>query len=134
MVRFARTASRISRTEPTSERFERPRDFDLAGYWAESTAAYERETPRTAVTVRVRRERLGRLGDVVGQRVMDEAERISNDDPAGWLVLRLALDWPDEIPGRLLAMGPDLEIVEPADMRAKIAALAGGMIERYATG
>ncbi|HEY7936668.1 MAG TPA: WYL domain-containing protein [Candidatus Limnocylindrales bacterium] len=126
--------SRISRTEPTGERFERPRDFDLAGYWAESTAAYERETPRTAVTVRVRRERLGRLRDVVGQRVMDEAERLSEIDEAGWLVLRLALDWPDEIPGRLLAMGPDLEIVEPASMRAEIAALAGGVSERYATG
>jgi predicted DNA-binding transcriptional regulator YafY len=126
--------SRISRSEPTGERFERPRDFDLAGYWTESTAAYERETPRTTVTVRVRRERMGRLRDVVSQRVMEDAEHLSEDDPAGWSTLRLALDWPDEIAGRLLALGPDLEIVEPASLRAEIVALAGGVTERYATG
>jgi predicted DNA-binding transcriptional regulator YafY len=125
--------SRIDRTEPTGERFERP-DFDLAGYWAESTAAFERETPRTAVTVLVRRERLGRLGEVVGQRVMDEVERLPGDEPTGWLRLRLALDWPDEIAGRLLTLGPDLEILDPPILRSEIETLAGGVVARYTPG
>jgi predicted DNA-binding transcriptional regulator YafY len=125
--------SRFDRVEPTGERFERPPGFDLAGYWAESTAAYERETPRTAVSVRVRISRLGRLRDVVGQRVMDEAEPLSGDEDPGWTRLHLRLDWPDEIAGRLLSLGPDLEILEPAILRTEIEALAGGVIQRYAT-
>jgi predicted DNA-binding transcriptional regulator YafY len=125
--------SRFDRVEPTGERFERPPGFDLAGYWAESTAAYERETPRTAVSVRVRTARLGRLRDVVGQRVMDEAEPRSGEEDTGWTRLHLRLDWPDEIAGRLLSLGPDLEILEPAILRAEIEALAGGVIQRYAT-
>ena len=126
--------SRIDRIEPTGERFERPPDFDLAGYWAESTAAFERETPHTDVVVRVRARRQDRLRDVVGHRVMEEAEPLPEDDSPAWVRFRLALDWPDEIAGRLLAMGPDLEIVEPAGLRAEITALAGGVLGRYATG
>jgi predicted DNA-binding transcriptional regulator YafY len=125
--------SRFDRVEPTGERFERPPGFDLAGYWAESTAAYERETPRTAVSVRVRTARLGRLRDVVGQRIMDEAEPLSGEEDTGWTRLHLRLDWPDEIAGRLLSLGPDLEILEPAILRAEIEALAGGVIQRYAS-
>ena len=75
--------SRIERVEPTGERFERPSDFDLAGYWTESTAAYERETPRTIVTANVRADRLGRLRDVVGNRIVDEAEQPARSGPAG---------------------------------------------------
>jgi predicted DNA-binding transcriptional regulator YafY len=126
--------SRIDRIESTGERFERPQAFDLAGYWAESTAAFERETPRTDVVVRVRAERQGRLREIVGNRVMDDAQQLPDDEAPAWVRFRLALDWPDEIPGRLLALGPDLEIVEPTTLRTEIAALAGGVLGRYATG
>src|SRR5436190_22832589 len=34
--------SRVTSSTPTDERFERPTAFDLAAYWSESTAAYER--------------------------------------------------------------------------------------------
>ncbi|HLY12990.1 MAG TPA: YafY family protein [Candidatus Limnocylindrales bacterium] len=126
--------SRIARIEPTGERFERPAGFDLAGYWTESTAAFERETPRTAVVVRVRAARQGRLREVVGHREMDEAEQLPDDEAPAWVRLRLSLDWPDEIAARLLVLGPDLEIVEPANLRAEIAGLAGGVVGRYAPG
>ena len=132
-IRTFRVA-RISRLDATGVRFERPAGFDLAGYWAESTAAFERDTPRTTVVVRVRAQRQNRLRDVVGHRVMEEAEPLPEDDSPAWLRFRLALDWPDEIAGRLLALGPDLEIVEPASLRAEITDLAGGVLGRYATG
>src|SRR3954465_13613007 len=35
--------SRVISVEPGGERFERPEGFDLASYWAESSAAYERD-------------------------------------------------------------------------------------------
>lgn len=125
--------SRINRIEATGEHFERPSAFDLAGYWAESTAAYERETPRTLVSVRVRTRRIGRLRDLVGHRVLDEAEHLPDGVDPEWQELRLALDWPDEIAARLLSLGPDIEILDPPALRAEIAALAGGVVERYAT-
>jgi predicted DNA-binding transcriptional regulator YafY len=126
--------SRIDRVEPTGEHFERPASFDLAGYWAESTAAYERETPRTFVTIRVRSGRLDRLRDMVGVRVMDDAEHLPDGADPGWQGFRLALDWPDEIAARLLPLGADLEVLDPLALRAEIAALASGVVERYAAG
>ena len=42
--------SRVAEAELLEERFERPHGFDLAGYWADMTAAYERGAPRLATT------------------------------------------------------------------------------------
>jgi predicted DNA-binding transcriptional regulator YafY len=124
--------SRIASAGLTDERFERPVDFDLAAYWAESTAAYEQSTPRTEVVVRVRAERMGRLREVVGARIMAEADPVRELDAEGWLGLRIRLDWPDEIAGHLLTLGPDLEVVGPVEVRAEIGELAARTASRYA--
>ncbi len=124
--------SRIVGVAPTDERFDRPAEFDLAAYWAESTAAYEQSTPTTEVSLLVRSERTGRLRDVVGARVMDEADPLPAIERDGWLGLRLRLDWPDEIAGHLMSMGPDIEVIEPLELRAEMSQLAAQLIERYA--
>lgn len=123
--------SRVRTAAGQDETFERPRDFDLAGYWAEASAAYERDTPRLDVTVRIHPDRLWRLMDAVGRRAVDEAERIDAEDPDGWSHLRLRIDWPDESPGTLLAAGPDLEVLEPVELRDRIAGMARRIVERY---
>jgi predicted DNA-binding transcriptional regulator YafY len=73
--------SRVVAAEPGEERFERPEGFDLASYWAESSAAYERDVPRVAVDVRVRPDRLEHLRDAVGSRAMSGAETLDGADP-----------------------------------------------------
>ena len=124
-------ASRITGLQPLDERFERPRDFDLASFWAESSAAFERELPRVEVVVRVRPDRLGVLGGAVGTRTVETAERLDEPDPDGWTRLRLRLDWPDEAPRRLMYAGRDVEVLEPAEIRARILRLAEGIIDAY---
>src|SRR5207247_7367817 len=71
--------SRVVAACRLDERFERPDAFDLASYWTESSAAYERDAPRQEVVVRVRPGRLGRLNAIVGERASAAAERL--DDP-----------------------------------------------------
>jgi hypothetical protein len=39
-----------------------------------------------------------------------------------------------QIAGRLLTLGPDLEILDPPILRSEIEALAGGVVARYAPG
>ena len=53
-------------------------------------------------------------------------------DPA-WRTLRLTLDWPREVAGRLLALGGAVEVLEPPELRAEIAALAAEAAAVYAT-
>jgi predicted DNA-binding transcriptional regulator YafY len=123
--------SRVTGARLLEERFERPESFDLASYWTESSAAYERDVPRIAVTVRVPPDRLDRLAGRIGDRAMERAEPLDEADPDGWIRLVLHLDWPDEAPTVLLGMGADLEVIEPTDVRDRIVAVASAVARRY---
>jgi predicted DNA-binding transcriptional regulator YafY len=123
--------SRVTSLDALAERFERPADFELAAYWSESSAAFERDFPRAEVTVRLRADRRDRLAAAVGDRAVSNAERLEDPDGDGWLRLRLRLDWPNEVPGQLLGLGSDVEILEPAEMRARVVALARDIVEHY---
>jgi len=125
--------SRVVRATASDERFERPPGFDLASQWADASAAYERGAPVQSVVVRIRPDRTWRLADVIGERAMNDAERLDAADPEGWVHLRLRLSWPDEVPGLLVAVGPALEVVEPPELRDRVASVARAVADRYAT-
>jgi predicted DNA-binding transcriptional regulator YafY len=124
-------ASRVTGVRPLGVRFERPSRFDLASFWAESSAAYEREAPRIDIKVRVHPDRLGYLRGAVGGRVVEAAERIQEPDPDGWLRLRIRMEWPEEAPALLLAAGSAVEVLEPADVRDRLVRAAKRIVERY---
>ncbi|TAK00805.1 MAG: WYL domain-containing protein [Chloroflexota bacterium] len=123
--------SRVRRVRPLDERVARPPDFDLGAFWAESSAAYEREAARVDVTVRADPERLDHLRAAVGSRVVAAAERLPAGDAEGWVHLRLRLDWPDEVPGRLLGAGASIEVIEPVEIRDRVARIARRVADRY---
>jgi predicted DNA-binding transcriptional regulator YafY len=123
--------SRIRDVTVLEERAGRPDGFDLAAYWTESSAAYERDSPTAEVVVRIPEDRLWRLSDVVGAWRVRTAERIDADDPKGWVRLRLRLPWPNEVASQLLAVGPALEVLWPPQIRDEVVATAARVLERY---
>jgi predicted DNA-binding transcriptional regulator YafY len=123
--------SRIVRAKRLDEPFERPGNFDLAGFWAESSAAYERDLPRIDVSVRVRPDGIDSLMRAVGERAVAAATELDEPDPDGWRRLRLRLSWPREAAGQLLGAGPDVEVIDPPDIRAQVVANARLVVERY---
>jgi predicted DNA-binding transcriptional regulator YafY len=123
--------SRVKRAAALEERFERPPEFDLAAFWAESSAAYEREVPRVDVILRADPDRLGHLRDAVGSQAVNAAERLPDTDPAGWVRLHLRLDWPDEVPARLLAAGSSIEVLDPPEIRDRLVRIVRRVLERY---
>ena len=132
-IRTYRVA-RVHDARPLDERVVRPDGFDLAAYWAESSAAYEQATPTITVDVRIARDRLWRLGSVFGRSAVDAAERLEAGDPPELIRLRMTLAWPDEAPGLLLAVGPSLEVLEPREVREKVVRLAERVVARYRDG
>ena len=68
-------ASRVMDATLLDETVERPEDFDLAAYWAESSAAYERNAPTVTVDVRIAEDRLWRVRNVFGEATVEAAER-----------------------------------------------------------
>ena len=123
--------SRITAARVCPELADRPAEFDLAAYWAESISAYERDAPRVTVTVRIDPAVIGVLADLVGGHAVRNAERIPVEDPDGWVHLRLAADWPEEVPGRLIGLGSRAEILEPPEVRDRAIVLARRMLERH---
>ena len=124
--------SRIEEAELLDERFDRPDTFELADYWSESIAAYERDVPRLQVTVRVRPAAIPRLAMLAGGTAVNEADRLpAADDPDGWTHLRLRMEWPDDAAARLAGMGPEMEVLEPPELRVQILELARGSLARH---
>jgi len=116
----------------TDEVFERPVGFDLATWWADASAAFEREVPRIEITVRVRADAMARLYEAVGSRVVREGERLGEPDAEGRQLFRLTVEWPDEAKGRFIAAAPDVEVLEPARLRDEMVAAAAAAIGTYA--
>ena len=124
-------ASRVVSATILDEPVDRPEGFDLAAYWAESSAAYERGTPSVLVEVRVRDDQQWRINQVFGRGTVAAAERVDEDDHPGTVRLRLRLGYPNEAPGMLLAVGPNLEVIGPPEVREKVVMLATRIADRY---
>lgn len=124
-------ASRVVAATLLDAPVERPEDFDLAAFWVESSAAYEREQPSIVVDVRVREDQAWRVNQVFGRGTVARGERVEEADQPGTIRLRLRLGYPDEAPGLLLAVGHHLEVIGPPEVRDKVAMLAGRIVERY---
>ena len=67
------------------------------------------------------------LGSAV--RAAEPVEAVG--DPEGWTHLRLLIDWPEDAAARLVGMGPDLEVLEPVELRNQILELARGSLTRH---
>jgi predicted DNA-binding transcriptional regulator YafY len=108
--------SRFASVRMRDDGFERPEGFDLAAYWEESSRAFEASRRRVEVKIRaselVRRflphDVRGEDGVfVVGFESLEEAFR------------------------ELLKFGPDAEVLEPAELRERIAAAAAEVASLY---
>jgi predicted DNA-binding transcriptional regulator YafY len=68
---------------------------------------------------------------VFGEAAVEAAERSIDPDRPGQVRLRMTLSYPDEVPGLLLAVGPNLEVIEPVDIRERVIRLAELVAARY---
>ena len=124
-------ASRVVEARVLDERVGRPDDFDLATFWTESTAVYERDQPYTVVDVRIREDHAWRLDQVFGSGTLTGGERVDEPDHPGAIRFRLRLAYPAEVPGLLLACGDQLEVLGPDDVRETVVRLANRIVDRY---
>ena len=125
---------RVSRIDDLAmlDRFERPDDFDLAAYWDRSVAAYADSLPRFAATVKLRGDGLERLALVIGEGQARQAlAAAAGPDEDGWLTISVSLEdlWHAE--ANLLQLGADAEVVEPPDLRERVAAAARAVASIY---
>ena len=79
---------------------------------------------------------MGKLEDPLDPRdgmACGASAGLGQQDPEGWLHLRLRLDWPEDAPLTMLGAGRWVEVLSPPEIRSAVAATALAIAERYGT-
>lgn len=112
---------RISRVESVTvrgETFERPRDFDLAGWWAESSREFDQSLLRYRCRLRCSPTALWLLPHLVdataAQRAIDGA---SEPEAEGWRVIELSTESEEVAASQLTGLGAGVEVLAPRSLR-----------------
>ncbi|MFC3824139.1 helix-turn-helix transcriptional regulator [Planomonospora venezuelensis] len=124
--------ARILAAEVTGDRFERPADFDLAEFWTNYAAEFRERmyTGEARVRLAPGAERLLRV--TVGDDAADAAlAGAGPPDEQGRRVLRLPIESVRHAHWLLLRMGTDVEVLEPAGLRAMMAETVARLGELY---
>ncbi|MGW4497329.1 helix-turn-helix transcriptional regulator [Micromonospora sp. NPDC004336] len=126
---------RVTGVEVGAETFDRDEGFDLARYWREQAEAFLRDMLRARVTVRLSPAGLRQLRHLVDAPfVYDEALAAADGpDGQGRMVLRLPVESADVAYQQLLGLGPEAEVLDPSELRARLAEAARRSAELYAT-
>lgn len=127
---------RVDRIRAANERNEaarRPDGFDLAAFWVAWEADYAASLPTFEAQVRlgpIGRRYKGALGAVAPRAASEEEPE---PDGEGWVRQTLTFDDRRSAVAALLALAPDVEVIEPVALREELAAAARRLVERNGT-
>lgn len=121
--------SRVVDAKLTDDPCVRPKDFDLAGYWEQSTVDFKAQLPQYAAIVRAHPDIVPRL------RFAGRFARIGQADPPdadGWIRVTLRFDVEEMAIEWVLSFGAKMEVIEPATLREKVITAAQSVLAFYA--
>jgi predicted DNA-binding transcriptional regulator YafY len=123
--------SNIHALEPSTGKFVRPRRFDLAKHWAASIARFEAGLYRGTAVVRASSLGLKKLRGL-SAAVAEAVERATDErDGDGWLRVRMPIESIDHAVSQLIRMGTDVEVLDPAELRVRLATTARALVAMY---
>jgi predicted DNA-binding transcriptional regulator YafY len=120
--------SSILGVEQTGEQCVRPKGFDLAAFWEQSTASFKASLPQYKTTIRIAPEAFpfmrfaGRFARVL---------QTDAPDADGWIRVTLRFDVEEMAIGYALSFGEKLEVLEPTSLRTKVIEEARNLIRFY---
>jgi len=115
----------------TEERFERPKDFDLVRFWTTASRAYEVGLYRGKAVLRVSPRGMRRL-DLFGSAVVQAAaETATSPNADGWVNVIIPIEAVDQAAADLMRLGTDAEVIEPLELRHRIAEMAHAVTQLY---
>lgn len=121
--------SRVLSAELTDEPCVRPKGFDLAEYWHQSTASFKAQLPRYQATVRAHPDVFPRMS-FAGR--FARIEHAYPPDPDGWIRVAMRFDVEEMAVEYALSFGSKMEVLEPETLREKVINAAKSVITFYA--
>ncbi|MFD7610216.1 helix-turn-helix transcriptional regulator [Streptomyces sp. NPDC059828] len=123
---------RFAAVSVSGERFARDESFDLPAFWEERAAQFARSILRTEIVVRLSPDGARRLPYVTDRAAAVEAlEAAGPPDGQGRVTATLAVESEVVAFSQLLSLGAELEVLEPAGLRARFAEAAALMHTLY---
>lgn len=116
---------RIESAEMTSDGVNRPVGFDLAEWWREAAASFDRTLRTYDCRVRVSPSALRMLPSIIGHEATPE---LPVPDEDGWSTTDLVLETEEVALGQLIALGAGVEVIAPPSLREGIQRVAADMI------
>ncbi len=120
--------SRVLRAELTDEPCVRPKGFDLAQFWAQSTVGFKAQLPRYHATMRAHPDVYPRLS------FAGRFARIESADPPdsdGWVKVAIRFDVEEMAIEYALSFGAKMEVLEPNSLREKVINAAKSVLSFY---
>lgn len=103
----------------SDEEFTRPEDFDLAAYWTAHQRDFHDRLHRGEAVVRL----------APGVRLPKSVD--GPTDERGWTLATVPIESVDHAHGEFLRLGTDIEVLEPPELRARMARTIAELAERY---
>lgn len=121
--------SNVQALTVTEESFERPVDFDLAGWWQASLQRFERELRPQAALLRLTaegRRRLAEKGSYAAQAVA-----VAKLDKQGLALVRLPIESLQQAARLVLSLAPEAEALEPPELREQVMAWGSQLARQH---
>ncbi|MGW1156841.1 helix-turn-helix transcriptional regulator [Streptomyces sp. NPDC002513] len=113
---------RCTAVVPGAERFARDEGFDLPAFWAERAEQFAQSLLRAEVVVRLSGEGVRRLPHAVDPASARAALAAAGaPDGQGWVTVPLPVESEEVAHTQLTALGPEVEVVSPPELRARFA-------------
>jgi predicted DNA-binding transcriptional regulator YafY len=124
--------SRLLDVEPLDEGFERAEDFDLAGYWRGHLRRFDQERYRASATLRISPGGFDGLETLLEPAAARAARRTAGEPGAdGWRRVVIPIESVERALPDLLRLGPEVEVVEPPELRERIIQALDAARARY---
>jgi len=121
-------ASRVQNARVMDEPCVRPDDFDLAAYWEQSTIEFKANLPRYPARLRVASSILPFFQ---GMLRFARVERVEPPDADGYQTVDIAFEVEEEAILYACGFGAQVEVLEPPQLREKVAHSAREVLEVY---
>ncbi|GII32774.1 helix-turn-helix transcriptional regulator [Planotetraspora mira] len=113
--------SRIIAAEALDETFTRAPDFDLADFWREFAAEFAVRMYTAKAVIRLAPGMQDLLRYTMGADVSDKALADGVTGADGWIRITLPIESVNHAAWQLLRLGSSVEVLEPAEVRDRIA-------------
>jgi predicted DNA-binding transcriptional regulator YafY len=124
--------SRLRAVTVRDERFIRPDDFDLAAHWQASSLAFEESLLRAEVVARLSPAAFAALPHALEPAAARAAVTSAGPpDADGWVRVVIPTESIDYAEGELLKLGVGAEVLEPRELRRRLAGTARHLSSLY---